>query len=113
MDAARDLELHRRRHRAERHAGAGDERLEQHVPGAGERAGAAGRGMEAGLDEHAAGLDLACDLLFVELPVGTERDEGRRWLFAVAILERLLHRLQLGPVHRWNMVARRNRVGRT
>src|SRR5213079_2639354 len=56
-------------------------------------------GMEAGLDEHAAGLDLACDLLLVELPVGTERDEGRRGLFPVAVLERLLRRLQLGPVH--------------
>ena len=99
VDAARDVELHRGRHRAERDAGAGDERLEQHVAGAGEGAGAAGRGMQAGLDEHAAGLDLARDLLLVELPVGTERDEGRRGLFAVAILERLLHRLQLGPVH--------------
>jgi hypothetical protein len=55
--------------------------------------------MEAGLDEHASGLDLACDLLLVELPVGTERDEGRRGLLAVAVLERLLHGLQLGPIH--------------
>src|SRR6478672_590202 len=55
--------------------------------------------MEAGLDEHAAGLDLARDLFLVELPVRLERDQGRRGFFAVAVLERLLHRLQLGPVH--------------
>src|SRR6185312_7870930 len=53
------------------------------------------------------GLDLACDLLLVESAVGTKRDQGRRGLLAVTILERPLHRLQLRPVHRPHMVARR------
>ena len=99
VDAPRDVELHRGGDRAERDAGAGDERLEQHVSGAGERAGAAGGGVEAGFDERAAGLDLARDLLGVELSVGAQRDEGGRGLLAIAVLERRLHRLQLGPVH--------------
>src|SRR5579884_1488698 len=99
LNAARDVELHRGGDRAEGHAGAGDERFEEHVAGAGERARAPGRGMEPGLDERAAGLDPARDLLLVELPVGPERDERRCGLLAIAVLERLLHRLQLGPVH--------------
>ena len=93
MDAARDVELHRGGHRAERDAGAGDERLEQHVARARERAGSPGGGVEPGLDERAAGVDLAGDLLLVELAVGSERDQRGRRLLAVLVLKRLLHRL--------------------
>ena len=53
----------------------------------------------AELDEHAPRLDLAGDLRLVEDTVRAERDEGGCRLLAVAVLERLLHRLQLGPVH--------------
>jgi hypothetical protein len=49
--------------------------------------------MEPGLDERAAGVDLAGDLLLVELAVGPERDESGRRLLAVLVLERFLHRL--------------------
>jgi hypothetical protein len=63
------------------------------------------------LDELAAGVDLAGDLLLVELPLGTEDDERRRRVGPVSVLQRLLDRLQLGPVHPWNMVARGTRVG--
>ena len=41
----------------QRHAGARDERLEEHVAGAGEQPGPAGRRMEPRLDERPPGLD--------------------------------------------------------
>src|SRR3954467_2076501 len=55
--AAREPDVAIDRHRTERDPRAGDERLEQHVPGAGETPVPTARGVQAGLDERAAGLD--------------------------------------------------------
>jgi len=55
--------------------------------------------VEACLDERAAGVDLARDLARVELSVGAQRDERGLGLLPIALLERCLHRPQLGLVH--------------
>ena len=55
--------------------------------------------MEPGLDERTTGVDLAGDLLLVELAVGPQRDQRGRRLLAVLLLERSLHRLQRDFVH--------------
>jgi hypothetical protein len=60
---ARDVEAERRRGGAQGDAGAGDERVQQHVAGAREDAAAAGGRVQPRLDERAAGLDAAGDLL--------------------------------------------------
>ena len=60
----------------QRHAGAGDERLEQHVARAQLRADAAGSGMQARDRERAAGLDLAGDVLVIELALRLQGDDG-------------------------------------
>ena len=77
-----------------RHAGAGDQRLEQHVAGAQLEPGAAGRRMQARDRERAAGLDLAGDVRVVERALGLERDEGGLGVALVALLDRRLHRAQ-------------------
>ena len=59
---------------AERDARAGDERLEQHVAGAQQGAVAAGRGVQAGLGDRPAGVDLAADVL-AERARGLQRDQ--------------------------------------
>ena len=64
--AAVELELQRGGDGLQRDAGAGDERLEQHVAGAQLDAGAAGRRVKAGDRQRAAGLDLAGDRLVVD-----------------------------------------------
>ena len=62
LDLARaHSDAHRRRDRFQRHAGAGDQRLEQHVAGAQLRAASSGRGMKPGDRKRPSGLDLAGD----------------------------------------------------
>ena len=84
--------------RAQRHAGAGDERLEQHVARAQQRAVAAGGGVQAGLGERAAGLDRAGDAL-AERAARPQRDQRRVGVVAVALLQRRLQRPQRVSVH--------------
>ncbi len=60
----------------ERDAGAGDERLQQHVARAGLQAVAAGGRVQPGLDQGAAGLDLAGEVLLADLALGAQRDHG-------------------------------------
>ena len=89
-DAVAQIDLKRRRDRLQRHAGAGDERLEQHVAGAQFRARAAARRMQAGDRERAAGLDLAGDVLVVEGALRPQGDDRRFGLGAVLVLQRRL-----------------------
>jgi hypothetical protein len=89
-DAAAHLEASVDRDRAQRHARARDERLQEHVARARERAVAAARRMEARLDERAAGLDLAGDALAAELAVGPQRQPRSVGLVAIAVLQRAL-----------------------
>ena len=93
------VEPERGRDGAQRHAGARDERLEQHVAGAGEQAGAAGRRMQPGLDERAAGGHAARDALVAERALGAQRHERRGRVLAVARLQRRLGGLELSRVH--------------
>ena len=97
--AGLERNVERGRDRLERHAGAGDQRLEQHVAGAQLQPGAAGRRMQAGDRERAAGLDLAGDVRVVERALGLERDEGGLGVALVAVLERRLHGAQRGGIH--------------
>ena len=60
--------------RLERDAGAGGQRLQQHVAGAGLEAAAAGGRVQPGLDQRPAGLDLAGEAFAGELALGAQRD---------------------------------------
>src|SRR5882757_9346945 len=73
--AGLERNVERGRHRLQGHAGAGDQRLEQHVAGAEFQARAAGGGMQAGDRERPSGLDLAGDVGVVERSLGPERNE--------------------------------------
>ena len=59
--------------------------------------------MKAGLDEGPAGGHRARDLLAVQLPVSSERDERRIRIALIALLDRCLGLPKLGPVHRQNL----------
>src|SRR5581483_6625645 len=87
---AADVEAERRRDRTERDAGAGDERLEQEVAGAGELARAAGGGVQTGLDERAARRDGARDGADAEVAFRRQRHERARGLAPVPLLQRSL-----------------------
>jgi hypothetical protein len=91
--------VERRRHRLEGDAGAGDQRLEQHVAGAQLETGAAGRGMKAGNGERPAGLDLAGDVRVIEGAACTKRHHRRLRIGLVALLERRLHGAKRSGVH--------------
>ena len=64
------LMAERGRDRLERHAGTGDQRLQQHVAGAKLHARTAGGRMQARDGERAAGLDLAGDVGVVDRALG-------------------------------------------
>ena len=66
----RERNFERGRDRLQGDAGAGDQRLEQHVARAEAAAVAAGRRVQPGLDHRPAGLDLAGDALAAELALG-------------------------------------------
>ena len=82
-DALAQLDLQRGRDRFQRHAGAGDQRLQQHVARAELGARAAGRRVQAGDRERAARLDLAGDVLVVEFSLRLQRHDRRIGLGAV------------------------------
>ena len=84
----------------ERDAGAGDQRLEQHVAGTQLQPGAAGGGMQARDRERAPGLHLAGDVGVVERALGLQGDVGGLGVALVALLERRLHGAQRSGVHR-------------
>src|SRR6185295_1182964 len=114
--ASVDGNAQRRRHRAQGHARAGDERLQQHVARAGGKARAAGGGMQPGLDEGAAGRDLARHVLGPELARSAQGHHGRGWILAITGLERRLQGPQLvwGHGHLLRFLERRytGRAGR-
>src|SRR4051794_40320240 len=86
-------------HRGEGDTRAGDQRLEEHVTGACKRAGAAGGGMEAGVDERAAGSDGAREALLAEGAPSSERDARGGGGVLVARLEGCLQSAQLVRGH--------------
>src|SRR5262249_51596336 len=83
----------------ERHAGAGDQRLEQHIAGTELEPGAAGRRMQARDRERAPGLHLAGDVRVIERAFGLQGDDGRLRGTLVALLERRLHGAQRNGIH--------------
>src|SRR3954454_24967942 len=85
--------------RAQRHARTSDQGLQEHVARARERAVPAGRRVQAGLDERAAGLDRARDFLGAELAVGPQRHARARGVLAVALLQRPLGLAELLALH--------------
>ena len=97
--AMAQIDFKRGRHRFQGHAGAGDERFEQHVAGAQLRAGAAGGGVQARDRERAAGLDLAGDVLVIERALRLQGDDGGVRVAAVLVLQRRLKGAKRGRIH--------------
>src|SRR6185437_15429801 len=97
--AAAQLEVDRRGDSLEGDAGAGDQRLEQHVAGAGFEPAAAGRRVQAGLDQGAAGFDLAGDRAVGEVATRLQRDDRGFGIGAVFVLQRSLELAEAGAVH--------------
>ena len=93
-DPGGNVDLERRGDGAQRDSRAGHERLEEHVARAEAEPVAAGRGMQACLDERPARRHRARDPR-TECPRGAQRHEGRRRIVAVALLQRLLRLAQL------------------
>src|ERR1700686_5063171 len=93
-----DRDLKRGGDGAERDAGAGDERLQQHVPGAEQRPVAAGGGVQAGLRDGVPGCERAGDSL-PECAGSGEREQRRAGLGLVAVLQRRLQLPQLISLH--------------
>src|SRR3954447_1219534 len=85
--ACANWNLQRRRNGTQGHAGAGGQRLEEHVSGAGLEPGAAGGGMQAGLDQRAPRLHSAAHAGTVQTGRGLERHQRLRRVFLVLLLE--------------------------
>src|SRR5579872_643123 len=99
LDLARaQLDPHRGRDRLHGHAGAGDQRLEQHVAGAELGAAPPGRRMKPRDGERASGLDLTGNG-GIECAAGYQRHQRRLRVGAIAVLERRLDRAQFVGVH--------------
>src|SRR5207248_4867250 len=81
--------------RAERHPRARDERLQEHVAGAGETAVTPARRVETRLDERLSGLHGARDAFGAQLSLGPQRDARRSRILSVPGLERALESAQL------------------
>lgn len=96
---SRHWDLERRRHGSQRHPGARDERLKQHVAGAGKRPRPSCRRMQARSYQGAAGLHRAGDLLIIQRSLRVQRDERRLGLVPVAGFERLLRRAKVLSIH--------------
>jgi len=103
--SAGDRDLQRRGHRPQRDPGARDQRLQQHVPGTGQRPVPAAGGMQARHRQRLAGGYRAADVLFAELTMSLQGDDGRLRVVPVGVLERLLHGAQGGAVHDPSMFA--------
>ncbi len=93
-----DLDPDRGRDSLQGDAGTRRQRLEQHVPRAGERAVAAAGRVQPRLRQGPAGPQRAADAL-AEGAVGLQRHQGRRGLLLVALLERSLCLSQRVAVH--------------
>src|SRR5947207_4903015 len=91
--------VERGRDRLERDAGAGDQRLEQHVAGAKFKSGSTRCRMQPGDRERTPGLHLASDVRVIERALGPQGDEGRFRVAFVALLERRLHGAQRSGIH--------------
>src|SRR5262249_52588049 len=91
--------LERGRDRLERDAGAGDQRLEQHVAGTKFETGAARCGVQPSDRERTPRFHLASDVRVVERALGLQGDEGRLRVAFVALLERRLHGAQRSGIH--------------
>ena len=96
--AALDRQLERGRDGAQRHAGARDQRLEQHVARAERRPVSAARRVQAGRRERTPRPHRAGDA-FPERPIGAQRHQRRIRILAVPLLQRLLHATQRSPIH--------------
>ena len=94
----RDGDPERGRDRAQRHPGARDQRLEQHVARAQQRAVATGRRVEPGLGERPARVHRAGDAV-AQVTRRGQRDQRSLGLGPVALLERRLQRPQLIAIH--------------
>lgn len=55
--------------------------------------------MQPGFGEAPSGRDGAGDLLLIELSFGVERYERSPWIGLIALLDRLLRRPKLFPLH--------------
>src|SRR5713226_7355646 len=80
-------------------AGAGDERLQQHVAGAGGDPVSAGSGVKACPYEGPPGFDGAGDRFRAEGPIGSQRDLGGSGVLPIPNFERHLQRPQLISIH--------------
>ena len=85
-------------HRVQGDTGAGNECLQQHVAGAGVKAGSAGGGMEAGFDQCSASCHRTGDA-FADGAFGLEGNDGGLRSFTVAGFERGLEGFQFITVH--------------
>ena len=83
----------------ERDAGAGDERLEQHVARAGAQAVAAGGGMQPGRRSAPCPVWTRQVMPSPSVAVGVQRDDGRRRALAVLLLQRRLQFLKSFRIH--------------
>ena len=97
--AAPDGDVEGRRHRPEGDAGAGHQRLKEHVARAGQHPVPAGGGVQPGLDEGPAGLHGAADVLLPEPAVGPQGVDGRLRLGPVLILQGSLQGLEPRAIH--------------
>src|SRR5262245_6440577 len=97
--AGLERNVERGRDRLERHAGAGDQGLQQHVAGTKFKPRAASGGMQARDRERAGGLHLAGDVGIVERALSLQGDVGGLRVALVALLERRLHGAQRSGVH--------------
>lgn len=87
------------RNRPQRHPGAGNEGLQEHVAGASRKAVASAGGMEAGLHEGATGLHRAGDLVLGQISGGAQGDQRGRCISPVSLLQRALATAEANSIH--------------
>ena len=97
--AAANADVQRRRHGAQGDAGAGDQRLQQHVPRAHLQSAAAGGRVQPGLKQGPAGIHPAAHSRLGQGPLGGQRDEGGCGIVAVTGLERGLEGAEIVGAH--------------
>jgi hypothetical protein len=98
-DLALDVKPPRRGYGAERHPGTGDQSLQEHVSGTGEGAVAAGRRVQAGLDQRPAGLDRTGHTRGRQRTFGAQGKHGFRRISSITILQRCLHPSKFVCIH--------------
>ena len=95
----REPYAHHRRDTAQGHAGTGNERVEQHVTGAGVAAVTTGRSVQPGSHRTRPTVHGARDAVVAEAPVGLQRRPGRVRVGPVRGLQRGLDLAQSGGIH--------------